>query len=376
MSPTKARVLTPSGRGAIAVVEVLGPGATEAVSKRFTPAGGAPFQASAIDAVRFGLWRHDGGVGDAGEEVVVVRTAIDRVEVHCHGGDAAPSAVLASLAPLGVTIDDGEPGSPTFEADAMRLVRTASTDRVAAVLLDQANGALRRAIDLVVESLDSGDLESSARGIDKLLRHASFVDRAAGPARVVLAGAPNAGKSSLINALVGYERAIVFDRPGTTRDVVTAATAIDGWPVTLADTAGVREASDPLEAAGVALARQTIATADVLLRVREAAAFDAAAVIAVGEPADATVIDVASKADLAPSFDPPEGVITTSVVDGRGIAELLAAIGAALGSAPSAGEGVPFRVAHVDCLSEARDAIERGDAGRAATALRALLAGG
>ena len=73
------------------------------------------------------------------------------------------------------------------------------------------------------------------------------------------------GKSSLINALLGYERAIVFDQPGTTRDVVTAETAFEGWPVQLADTAGLRDATDELEAAGINLARRRLETADVRL---------------------------------------------------------------------------------------------------------------
>ena len=67
----------------------------------------------------------------------------------------------------------------------------------------------------------------------------------------MLAGRPNVGKSSLTNALLGYTRSIVFDQPGTTRDVVTATTAIDGWPIEFSDTAGLREGSEPLEAAGI-----------------------------------------------------------------------------------------------------------------------------
>ena len=74
------------------------------------------------------------------------------------------------------------------------------------------------------------------------------------PWRVVVFGAPNVGKSSLINALAGYERAIVSPTPGTTRDVVTVTTAIDGWPVQLSDTAGFRETQDELESAGIELA--------------------------------------------------------------------------------------------------------------------------
>jgi tRNA modification GTPase len=87
---------------------------------------------------------------------------------------------------------------------------------------------------------------------------------------VVIAGPPNVGKSSLINALLGYQRAIVFDQPGTTRDVLTATTAIDGWPVELADTAGIREGDDAIETEGVARALAEIRAADLVVEVWDA----------------------------------------------------------------------------------------------------------
>ena len=88
--------------------------------------------------------------------------------------------------------------------------------------------------------------------------------------RVVIAGPPNVGKSSLINAMAGYERAIVSPLPGTTRDVVTLTTAIDGWPVQLADTAGLRASDDELESAGVKLAGAALAAADLVILVCDA----------------------------------------------------------------------------------------------------------
>ncbi len=96
-------------------------------------------------------------------------------------------------------------------------------------------------------------LPSPVAHLDAVLRWTDLGTHLATPWRVVLAGAPNVGKSSLINALLGYGRAIVFDQPGTTRDVVTADAAIEGWPITLADTAGLHDASDATESAGIAL---------------------------------------------------------------------------------------------------------------------------
>lgn len=378
MSGVRARVLTPEGRGAIAVVEVTGRGAQEMVSRRFRSRARDGLHEAPIDAIRYGHWRHEGEATGIAEEVVVVRTAPHRIEVHCHGGHAAPAAILASLASLGVAIDGGDrtaaDGAPadTLEADALRLAQSALTERVAAVLLDQASGALRRAVDSIRERCETHAWAAAAEELEGLLRYAAFPDRAARPARVVLAGAPNSGKSSLINALLGFERAIVFDAPGTTRDVITAATAIDGWPVTLADTAGVRSTGDPLEAAGVRLAEQTIATADVVLRVREAAAFSDESPTF---DAPSTVIDVASKADLASEFVPSPGVITTSVVDGRGVAGLLEAIAAELGPAAPPGAAAPFRSEHLVRLRDALSAAQRHDGEAAVAALRALLAG-
>src|SRR6185503_7750192 len=94
------------------------------------------------------------------------------------------------------------------------------------------------------------------------------------PWRVVFAGPPNVGKSSLVNALLGYPRAIVYDQPGTTRDVLTASTAFDGWPFELRDTAGLRDgiSLDSVEVEGVARARAQIATADLVVFVHDRSA--------------------------------------------------------------------------------------------------------
>ena len=105
-----------------------------------------------------------------------------------------------------------------------------------------------------------------------LARYAPLGRRLTAPWRVVVAGPPNVGKSSLVNALAGYQRSIVAPTPGTTRDVVTTRLAIDGWPVELADTAGVREATDALETQGVRLAREATAAADLCLWVLDASA--------------------------------------------------------------------------------------------------------
>src|SRR5262249_36933342 len=155
--------------------------------------------------------------------------------------------------------------------------------------------------------------------------------------QVVIAGRPNVGKSSLINALVGYQRAIVFDQPGTTRDVVTASTVIDGWPISLSDTAGLHGTNDQLEAAGIELARARLAQADLVIWVLDATAASGELleelqrqINELGLRLPNKRLVVLNKIDRAPGRSVPEGVIATSATDGGGVEKLLAEISSAL----------------------------------------------
>ncbi|TWT88421.1 tRNA modification GTPase MnmE [Pseudobythopirellula maris] len=373
------RVLTPRGRAAIAVVEVRGAGALACVDRCFFGAAGKPLGERPSNQPLFGRW-----LGEKGEEVVVAVRGRERVEVHCHGGDAAVGAVVASLAERGATRleDEVEPaGVSPMAAAAWRALRSAPTERVAGVLLDQANGALDHAVEAALNRLRGGDAHGARDMLLGVLRWERLGGRLISPWRVVLAGPPNAGKSSLVNALVGYERAIVYDTPGTTRDVVAVRTALDGWPVELSDTAGLRVSSDPLEAAGIERARAALAGADLIVAVTPLAEGDAAPI---ESPAGVKRIDVRSKVDLA-DLPTPAGAIGTSSVDGRGIEALLAAITSSLVDAsPEPGAAVPFLPRQAATLREACDAIEgaaiegdviEGDgAHRAEALLTALLA--
>src|SRR5262249_19824288 len=139
----------------------------------------------------------------------------------------------------------------SIEADEPNPIRRAArtaiaeaiTMRTAAILLDQYHGALETEIDAIHSSLRASppEKDTAACRLEALLGRASIGLHLVRPWRVTIAGPPNVGKSSLLNALAGFERAIVFDQPGTTRDVLTVLTAIDGWPIELADTAGWRE---------------------------------------------------------------------------------------------------------------------------------------
>src|SRR5690606_38488713 len=125
------------------------------------------------------------------------------------------------------------------------------------------------------------------------------------PWRVVLAGPPNVGKSSLINAILGYRRSITLDQPGTTRDVLEAQTVIDGWPVRLSDTAGIRDAVEcEIESAGIELAHGELQTADLVLWIRDAARFaDADALPPPEGTVGRQVLEVVNKIDLVAEPD-------------------------------------------------------------------------
>ena len=185
-------------------------------------------------------------------------------------------------------------------------------------------------------------------------------------ARVVLAGAPNAGKSSLLNALLGTRRAIVSEAAGTTRDAIEEWVEIGGWPVRLIDTAGLRAASDAVEAVGVARATALIDAADLVLRLVPCAdAVDGQSVAGGG-----TELRVWSKCDQVPDGSAPRGGVRVSAVTGEGLSELRTAIAARLAerAAKSAEEtGVDVTTRQKECLLAAQAALARADDALAGT---------
>lgn len=330
MTKVVVSVLTAAGRGAIAVVRVCGPGSERIVDDCFTAASGRPLSAAPINAIRFGVWL------DSGEEVVACRCEKDDIELHCHGGAAAVRAIVNSLVQRGATESNDQSAPDSCAEQAWRQLPRALTQRTAGILLDQANGALDREL----AEIAAADALTAKQRREQLLRYALLGEHLTKPWQVVLAGPPNAGKSSLANALLGYGRSIVFNEPGTTREVVTTTTAIDGWPVAISDTAGLRETLDPLEAAGVEQTVAKLASADLVIQVTPSDEptphFNA--------PDSMPCLRVISKVDL---HRPPvqAGVIATSVVTGEGIVELLAAISRALvPEAPPFGAAVMFSI--------------------------------
>jgi tRNA modification GTPase len=264
----------------------------------------------------------------------------------------------------------------------------AVTRRAASVLLDQYNGSLEQELADIVRLLADRDvraprapgepLREAAARTTRLLELAPLGLHLTEPWNVVLGGRANVGKSSLVNALVGFERVVVDHQPGTTRDVVTQLAALDGWPVLLSDTAGFRRQVDDLETAGIAHALESLRNADlrvlVLDRSRPLSQQDDGLI---RQWPDAIL--VANKADLPDRAGKrlPTRAHEVSAKTGEGVEDLAVALGRALvPDPPPAGAAVPFRADQVDRLRQARELIAHGNAADTRASLEELLNGG
>jgi tRNA modification GTPase len=323
--------LSPAGAAAIATIGLQGPNAWRLLApqlhlhaRRAKPTPGQPLLA------RFGR--------DEADQVVVTLDepgGVERVTILCHGGIAVVRWVLSLLRERGAEevswaewLRRTEPS--WLKAEAAAALAQAPTLRTANVLLDQYHGAFERSILQVRSQLQTGDVLSAGNLLNELAQRINLGRHLTHPWKVVLAGAANVGKSTLLNAILGYQRAITAPTPGTTRDAVTALTAFDGWPVELIDTAGVREATDHLELAGIERTREVLQSADLVL----------------------WIVDC----EQTPFLPPPEGLAPCSLIAVNKI-DLLQAKGAldleGEGMAPQlqvsalTGEGLPAVVAAV-----------------------------
>ncbi|HEY3812141.1 MAG TPA: tRNA uridine-5-carboxymethylaminomethyl(34) synthesis GTPase MnmE [Caulobacteraceae bacterium] len=287
MNDTIFALATAPGRGAVAVVRLSGPASGEALDRL---GGRRP------PARQAGLRRLSGSDGARIDDALVLwlpgpasYTGEDSAEFHVHGGRAVVDALTEALMALGLRL--AEPGEFTrraFEngkldlaqAEAVADLVDAETQAQRRQALGQLEGALGRRyegwraslvkalawleaeIDFPDEDVPGGlaarlkpDLERLVGELDEALADARRGERIRDGYRIAIVGAPNAGKSSLFNALVRREAAIVTAIPGTTRDVIEAVFDLGGFRVLLADTAGLRDSDDPVEAEGVRRAR-------------------------------------------------------------------------------------------------------------------------
>jgi tRNA modification GTPase len=368
--------LTSAGRGAIAVISVEGHRAADVLARHFIPATPLLLERTPIGRIRYGRWT---GVPTESEEVVVSRLETNGWEIHCHGGHLAPAAIIDSLVESGCQQVAASEwlerlSSNKIAAAAAEALSHAATPRVAGVLLDQYRGALANALQLAVTCLDEDNQAAARDCLRSLERFACLGLHLTRPWRVVVAGPPNAGKSSLVNAVLGFQRALVYEQPGTTRDVVTALTAVAGWPVELIDTAGLRTAANDVEREGVERARRQIADADLVLWVRDASAISDEPA-GVRRVAHRSGLTVANKWDLLPSESvADDGELAVSALRGLGISTLLEAIAERLAPyQPAAGQAVPFTEQQVEAVRVALEQLGSNDLARARSMLEQLL---
>jgi tRNA modification GTPase len=335
----------------------------------FCAASGLPLGELPLNRIAFGT------VGDTpSEDVVVCRIQPDVLELHCHGGEAALGRIVADLAPRGFVLRDAVwPGTTLFERECHEALSRAQTQLAANLILAQQAGLLRRALEQVTAARPDATL--AAERLDTLWRWRAAGLRLTQPFRVALVGRPNVGKSSLINGLLGYERSIVFDAPGTTRDVVTAETALAGWAVQLADTAGFRAEAGELETLAMDRARDWLAGADLVLLV-----LDRSQPLTAEDrelcQAYPQALCLVNKVDL-PSAWPGDGdlfppdprdpsarpaPLAVSAVTGGGMDDLQRQILTRLLPEPVTGPvALPFTPRQVAHLEQARTALAQGD---------------
>lgn len=360
------------GRSGVAVIRVSGPKARSALE---VIAGPAP---DARQAVLRKLIDPDSS--EPLDEAIVLRfeapssfTGEDVVELYVHGGPAVIAGVIAALGRVdGLrAAEAGEFARRAFDNDKLDLTQAegladlieAETQAQRRQALRQSGGGLRALCDgwreqiihassMVEAALDFSDeadvpdlvgrqartvAEDLAGDISRHLESAARGERLRDGLQVVLAGAPNAGKSSLLNALSQRDAAIVSEEPGTTRDLIEVHLDLGGYPVTLIDTAGLREASGKIEIEGMRRTRTRAQDADLVLWLVDAGAPQ-------WEPPDGltgagSVIPVLNKIDLGePDENPSDDLLEISVKTGAGLDDLVAMLAAHAAEAMDAGE--------------------------------------
>ncbi len=405
---TIAAVATPPGEGGVAIVRLSGPDAERIAREIFFRAGGK-------DGALRSHPLHRGSNPDPRTRALVDEclavfmrkpksyTGEDVVEFHCHGGQLVTRRVLElALARGARRAERGEFTKRAFlngrvdlaQAEAVLDLTQARTETGMKLALEQMHGGLSKWVGALREELldilaeVEAAIDFSEEEIDHLPRRKliakieSLKDRIAAivasyewgrlhreGARVCIAGRPNVGKSSLLNALLGAERVIVTPLPGTTRDVIEESVNLGGLPVALWDTAGIRDTDNPIERAGIDFTRKHLDAADAALVVFDGAeahtAEDEALMRAVRGKKGLLVLN---KNDLPERLDrswlaeaaPDKAIVSVSAKSGAGLDELKASLRELLLAAPAEPEIVLANVRH-------KAALERSIAGLAAS---------
>lgn len=279
MTPVRFSVATANGKSAIASVIVFGEDALQIARQVFRPLNRNVEIGESFDRVLYGNWIDE---GKTGEDLILCPISPTQFEIHGHGSIAAIEIISQTLVMHGlVEVTFGEMAShlagSEYFGDLIRTATLARTARTASLSMKQP-GLHRILWAQVSEAVANNMPERAIAMLAEFLRWRVFGLHLTQSYQVVICGKPNVGKSSLVNAMLGFQRAIVHDVAGTTRDAVKEVTAIAGWPVEVVDTAGIRDSSDAVEQQGIAIAHQTLAAADLRLLVVDLHATDSQAV--------------------------------------------------------------------------------------------------
>ena len=373
MPETLATIQTPPGRGGIAVIVLSGAQAQTILDEVFSPLGHREHPCP-IGRMQLGTIARGGRVID--QALVCRRT--DAVEINIHGGPAVARAVMELLADRGATIetpDHAPPALPTAHPEwdnpavgeeMLRVLPGAASHRVLAAVANQWSAGLSR--------LARQALRNDADPLPQRLRRAAaaldITRKLLSPPSVVLVGPPNAGKSTLTNALVARPVSIVHPHPGTTRDWVRELALLEDLPVSLTDTAGLWEApQSDIDAEAMTRARQCAHRADLVLLVGDGAPPPLPPWLA-----DTPTLRIANKTDLhGPAVDAD---VNVSAVTGEGLDDLGGKILAALADADlDVDAPMAFTQRQANCLNKAAAALDAQNRDTARATLVELLEG-
>jgi tRNA modification GTPase len=407
---TIAAIATPPGEGGIGIVRVSGPAAFAIADRLFATRAGAPSSLPS-HTLHYGLIR-DPETGEHIDEALLLPfrkprsyTGEDVVEFSCHGGPVTLGRVLTLVLRAGARM--AEPGEFTqraflngrmdlAQAEAVCDQIRAKTEAAQRLAVRQREGALSREVACLREELlgalaavevtidfseEVGDLDYVAmarrlagirQGVERLIAMADRGRIYREGVRLCIVGRPNVGKSSLLNALLRENRAIVTPIAGTTRDVIEETANVRGIPLVAVDTAGLRETEDPVERIGVERARAAIETASLLLFVLDAGAgwTDEDATIA-AQIAGRRAVWALNKVDLISPAEVPKieactapyrstsPLVPVSAVEGSGLEKLEERIADILlgGEGGGAEEVLVSNVRHLHALEEARNSL-------------------
>jgi tRNA modification GTPase len=405
LTDTIAAIATPIGEGGLAIVRLSGGKSIPIAATLFRRGTQKAVELAAVKShtVTYG---HIVEAGQVLDEVLVTLmraprsfTGEDVVEISCHGGILPSKLILEAVLRAGARLSEpGEFSKRAFlngridltQAEAITDIIQSRTERALAAANEQLAGKLSVKINTLRDSLLSvlahieahidfpeediapdtrrqllERIEAALQAIDVILRNAREGQILRRGIRAAIVGRPNAGKSSLLNHLLGHDRAIVSAIPGTTRDTIEEMANIRGIPVVFIDTAGMRESHDLIEKEGIRRSHEAAQNAELILHV----------VDATDDPSsqDRELLDlmreksrivVVNKIDLAPSVDFsvfPSPICAISCNTGEGLEELKETIARVVwrGDVQTAGQGAVINARHQNALERAREALRQ-----------------